>query len=230
MKNAINHRAIALAVSGLEVTLEGARVLRNLSFEVPSGETIGLAGHNGAGKTTTLRALMGVVRSRGQVLLNGAAIEKLEPPDRARLGIGYAPEDRRLITALNVVENLRLPAEVRGFSAAEIERRLAAVLEVLPEIKELERRPAGLLSGGQQKMAALGRALMIGDRLLLLDEPFQGLAPALARRYAEALRALRLQRPELAILITESNPVLLAPLAGQVYTIERGEIVALSAR
>lgn len=230
MKNAINHRAIALAVSGLEVTLEGARVLRNLSFEVPSGETIGLAGHNGAGKTTTLRALMGVVRSRGQVLLNGAAIEKLEPPDRARLGIGYAPEDRRLITALNVVENLRLPAEVRGFSAAEIERRLAAVLEVLPEIKELERRPAGLLSGGQQKMAALGRALMIGDRLLLLDEPFQGLAPALARRYAEALRALRLQRPELAILITESNPALLAPLAGQVYTIERGEIVALSGR
>ncbi|MGH7070364.1 MAG: ABC transporter ATP-binding protein, partial [Acetobacteraceae bacterium] len=86
------------------------------------------------------------------------------------------------------------------------------------------------LSGGQQKMAALGRALMIGDRLLLLDEPFQGLAPALARRYAEALRALRLQRPELAILITESNPALLAPLAGQVYTIERGEIVSLHAR
>lgn len=221
---------IALSVSGLEVALEGARVLRNLSFEVPSGETIGLAGHNGAGKTTTLRALMGVVRSRGEVLLNGASIVKLEPPDRARLGIGYAPEDRRLITALNVVENLRLPAEVRGFAGAEIERRLGAVLEVLPELKPLERRPAGLLSGGQQKMAALGRALMIGDRLLLLDEPFQGLAPALARRYAEALRALRLQRPELAILITESNPALLAPLAGQVYTIERGEIVSLHAR
>lgn len=221
---------IALTVSGLEVALEGARVLRNLSFEVPSGETIGLAGHNGAGKTTTLRALMGVVRSRGEVLLNGASIAKLEPPDRARLGIGYAPEDRRLITALNVVENLRLPAEVRGFAGAEIERRLGAVLEVLPELKPLERRPAGLLSGGQQKMAALGRALMIGDRLLLLDEPFQGLAPALARRYAEALSALRLQRPELAILITESNPALLAPLAGQVYTIERGEIVSLHAR
>ncbi|MGH7070363.1 MAG: ABC transporter ATP-binding protein, partial [Acetobacteraceae bacterium] len=215
----MNNGKIALSVSGLEVALEGARVLRNLNFEVPSGETIGLAGHNGAGKTTTLRALMGVVRSRGQVLLNGASIVKLEPPERARLGIGYAPEDRRLITALNVVENLRLPAEVRGFAEAEIERRLAAVLELLPELKALERRPAGLLSGGQQKMAALGRALMIGDRLLLLDEPFQGLAPALARRYAEALRALRLQRPELAILITESNPALLAPLAGQVYTI-----------
>ena len=93
-----------------------------------------------------------------------------------------------LVTALNVVENLRLPAEARAFSAAEIERRLQAVRELLPELKALEKRPAGLLSGGQQKMAALGRALMIGDRLLLLDEPFQGLAPVLARRYAEAFR------------------------------------------
>ena len=226
MKNS----AIVLSVSGLEVELEGARILRNLSFDVPSGETIGLAGHNGAGKTTTLRALMGVAHSRGRILLDGEPINKLPTAERARLGIGYAPEDRRLITALNVVENLRLPAEVRAFSAAEIERRLEAVRELLPELKMLEKRPAGLLSGGQQKMAALGRALMVGDRLLLLDEPFQGLAPALARRYAEALRALRHQRPELAILITESNPALLAPLAGQVYTIERGEIVALSQR
>ncbi|HUZ62432.1 MAG TPA: ATP-binding cassette domain-containing protein [Steroidobacteraceae bacterium] len=213
-----------LAVSGLDVTLGGARVLRNVSFEVPSGRTVGLAGHNGAGKTTTLRAIMGVARSRGRILLDGNPIDRLPPAERARLGIGFAPEDRRLITALNVVENLRLPAEVSAFSAAEIARRLAAVRELLPELTALEQRPAGLLSGGQQKMAALGRALMIGDRLLLLDEPFQGLAPALARRYAEALRALRLRRPELAILITESNPALLLPLVDQLYTIERGEI------
>ncbi len=217
---------IALSVSGLEVVLEGAQVLRNVTFQVPAGKTIGLAGHNGAGKTTTLRALMGVAQSRGEILLDGESIERLATAERARRGIGYAPEDRRLITALNVVENLRLPAEVRALSATEIERRLEAVRELLPELKALERRPAGLLSGGQQKMAALGRALMVGDRLLLLDEPFQGLAPVLARRYAEALHALRLQRPELAILITESNPALLAPLAAQVYTIERGEIVS----
>lgn len=222
MKNA----TVALSVSGLDVVLEGARVLRNLTFKVPSGETIGLAGHNGAGKTTTLRALMGVVRSRGEILLDGSPIDGLGSAERARRGIGYAPEDRRLITALNVVENLRLPAEIRAFSAAETERRLEAVRALLPELRVLEKRPAGLLSGGQQKMAALGRALMVGDRLLLLDEPFQGLAPALARRYAEALRALRAQRPELSILITESNPALLAPLAGQVYTIERGEMVS----
>jgi branched-chain amino acid transport system ATP-binding protein len=216
----------ALSVSGLEVRLEGARILRHVSLRVPFGTTIGLAGHNGAGKTTTLRAVMGVVRCQGRILLDGQSIEKLQPAQRARLGIGYAPEDRRLITALSVVENLRLPAEAREFSAAEIERRLAAVRQLLPELAELGRRPAGLLSGGQQKMVALGRALMIGDRLLLLDEPFQGLAPALARRYAEALRALRTYRPELAILITESNPTLLAPLAEYVYTIERGEIAS----
>lgn len=220
----MSEKQIVLSVTGLDVVLQGARVLRNVGFQVPSGETIGLAGHNGAGKTTTLRALMGVVRGRGEIRLDGASIDKLESAERARRGIGYAPEDRRLITALNVGENLRLPAEVRGFSAAEIKRRLDAVMTLLPELKELESRPAGLLSGGQQKMAALGRALMIGDRLLLLDEPFQGLAPALARRYGEALRALRQQHPELAILITESNPALLTPIAEQVYTIERGEI------
>jgi branched-chain amino acid transport system ATP-binding protein len=217
---------IVLSVTGLDVVLQGARVLRRVSFQVSSGETIGLAGHNGAGKTTTLRALMGVVRARGEILLGGESIGKLESAERARRGIGYAPEDRRLITALNVVENLRLPAEVRRLPAAEIKRRLDAVMVLLPELKELENRPAGLLSGGQQKMAALGRAIMTGDRLLLLDEPFQGLAPALARRYAEALRALRRQRPELAILITESNPALVAPIAEQVYTIERGEIAS----
>lgn len=220
----MKERQIVLSVTGLDVMLQGARVLRRVSFQVPSGETIGLAGHNGAGKTTTLRALMGVVRGRGEILLDGTSIEKLESAERARLGIGYAPEDRRLITALNVMENLRLPAEVRAFSAAEIKRRLEAVMTLLPELKALEDRPAGLLSGGQQKMAALGRAIMVGDRLLLLDEPFQGLAPALARRYGEALRVLRKQRPELAILITESNPALLTAMVEQVYTIERGEI------
>ena len=215
-----------LSVTGLDVVLQGARVLRSVSFEASSGETVGLAGHNGAGKTTTLRALMGVVRSQGEILLDGESITKLGPAERARRGIGYVPEDRRLITALNVVENLRLPAEVRALPPVEIKRRLDAVMLLLPELKALENRPAGLLSGGQQKMTALGRAIMVGDRLLLLDEPFQGLAPALARRYAEALRVLRQQRPGLAILITESNPALLAPIAEKVYTIERGEIVS----
>ncbi len=193
----------ALSVSGIEVTLAGARVLRGLSLEVPKGQTVGLVGHNGAGKTTTLRAIMGLIRSRGRVLIDGKPVESWEPAKRARHGTGYVPEDRRLINTLSVAENLRLPAEACGATPAEVERRLRAVCALLPELEHLVRRPAGVLSGGQQKMVALGRALMIGERLLLLDEPFQGLAPALARRYAEALSALRQHRPEMAILITE---------------------------
>jgi len=220
----VSDAAPALSVAGLDVTLDGARVLRSVSLEVRKGETVGLVGHNGAGKTTTLRAVMGLIRSRGRIDVDGDPVDGWEPAKRARRGIGYVPEDRRLITALTVAENMRLPAEACGAPPAEVERRLTAVCTVLPELKDLVRRPAGVLSGGQQKMAALGRALMIGDRLLLLDEPFQGLAPALARRYGEALTALRQHRPDTAILITESNPALLNSLVERVYTIERGEI------
>lgn len=222
----MNGNTLALSVAGLDVTLDGARVLRSVSLEVRKGETVGLVGHNGAGKTTTLRAVMGLIRSHGRILLAGEPADTWEPAKRARLGTGYVPEDRRLINTLTVAENLQLPAEACGAARAEVERRLDAVCTLLPELVVLARRPAGVLSGGQQKMAALGRALMIGERLLLLDEPFQGLAPAVARRYAEALATLRQQRPDTAILITESNPALLAALAGRVYTIERGEIVS----
>lgn len=217
-------QARGLSLSGLKVTLDGTQILRGVTLEVPAGSTVGLVGHNGAGKTTTLRAVMGLVRSRGRILLNGMAIDAMEPAERARLGIGYAPEDRRLITPLSVADNLRLPTEATGASRAETDRRFAAVLDLLPELAPLARRPAGLLSGGQQKIAALGRALMIGRRLLLLDEPFQGLAPAVARRYARALTALAGQGLETAILITESNPTLVAGLAERICTIERGVI------
>jgi branched-chain amino acid transport system ATP-binding protein len=215
----------ALSVSGLDVTIDGARVLRGLSLEVPEGRTIGLVGHNGAGKTTTLRAVMGLIRSRGSVLMHGQVVEGWGPARRARSGTGYVPEDRRMITALSVAENLRLPAESCGVPPKEIERRMAAICALLPELNALIGRPSGVLSGGQQKMVALGRALMIGDKLLLLDEPFQGLAPTVSRRYAEALASLRRERPETAILIAESNPALLGSLVDSVYKIERGEIV-----
>lgn len=217
---------MALSVSALDVTLSGARVLRRVGLEVANGQSVGLVGHNGAGKTTTLRAIMGLIPSRGRILMGGQKVETWEPARRARFGTGYVPEDRRLIATLTVAENLRLSAEACGASSAEVGRRLASVCTLLPELEVLARRPAGILSGGQQKMAALGRALMIGERLLLLDEPFQGLAPAVARRYAETLGALRQNRPDTAILITESNPTLLASLVERLYTIERGEIVA----
>ncbi len=216
-----------LAVSNLCVTFGGVPALRNVGLEVPEGSTVALVGRNGAGKTTTLRAIMGLVKTAGGSLhLDGAALGTVPPHHRARLGIGYAPEDRRMIGALSVEENLLLPAQACGWQEAARTAGMERVYALLPELAQIRTRPAGSLSGGQQKMVALGRALLVGRRLLLLDEPFQGLAPALARRYAEALTELRRRDAALSILVTESNPALLQPLAPVHYAIERGEVVS----
>ncbi len=137
----------------------------------------------------------------------------IEPHRRPALGIGYAPEDRRLFSAFTVEENVLLPARVAKLSKDETARRLERAYWVMPELKELAARPAGSVSGGQGEMVALGRALMLGTRLVILDEPFQGLAPVLAQRYAEALRRLRANDKDITLLITESNPKLVAAFA-----------------
>jgi branched-chain amino acid transport system ATP-binding protein len=219
-----------LELDGVSVDIAGVPVLRRISLLVPAGGRVALIGRNGAGKTTTLRTLMGLLLPReGRVVLRGEDATRLPAHHRPRHGIGYAPEERRLFGSFTVRENLLLPAEVIGLPPAEIEARLDRVLELLPELRDLDSRRAAGLSGGQGKMVALGRALMVGSRAVLLDEPFQGLAPALALRYAEALRHLRDALPDLAILITESNPELLRPLVERSYVIERGEIGAESA-
>lgn len=216
-----------LTVTDLCVDLGGARILRGVSLSVPVGSTVALIGRNGAGKTTTLRAIMGLVSAgSGTLRMGDSTLGELPPHRRARLGIGYAPEDRRMISVLSVEENLLLPAQACRLGAAARTGGLERVYALLPELAKLKSRQAGSLSGGQQKMVALGRALMVGYRLLLLDEPFQGLAPALARRYAEALAGLRENDATLSILISESNPALLQPLAQIRYTIERGEVAA----
>ena len=217
----------ALALDGASVDIAGVPVLRGVSLAVPPGGRVALIGRNGAGKTTTLRALMGLLPIRdGRVLVAGRDAGAIPAHHRPRLGIGYAPEERRLFGSFSVQENLLLPAQVLRLPAAEQRRRLDAVLTLLPELRDLAARRAAGLSGGQGKMVALGRALMVGTAAVLLDEPFQGLAPALALRYAEALRRLREALPDVAILITESNPELLRPLVEATYTIERGEIAA----
>ncbi|MGM0562080.1 MAG: ABC transporter ATP-binding protein [Pseudomonadota bacterium] len=213
-----------LELKDLSVSIARIPILRNVSFEVQEGETIAFVGRNGAGKTTTLRAIMGLVAAQGSILLNGQAVDHVQAHERPALGIGYAPEDRRLFSAFTVEENILLPARVAQLSQDETSRRLERVYGILPELKEMAKRPAGSVSGGQGKMVALGRGLMLGTHLLLLDEPFQGLAPVLANRYAEALRALRDTDRSLSVIITESNPGLLKNFASRVITIERGEI------
>ena len=200
-------------------------VLRNVSFTVMPSRTTVLIGRNGAGKTTTLRSIMGLLSlNGGRILLGELDLATVPSHQRAGLGIGYAPEDRRLISEFSVEENLLLPAIALHLPAEERKRRLAEIYELLPEVAALRERRAGVLSGGQGKMVALGRALVAGTRYVLLDEPFQGLAPALALSYADALVRLRRSRPELGLLITESTPKLLDKIVDSALTIERGEV------
>ena len=213
-----------LKLEQVRVFIAGAAVLRNVSFAIEAGSTVALIGRNGAGKTTTVRTVMGFTAATGRILFSGADLAGTPPHERPRLGIGYAPEDRRLFSAFSVEENLLLPARVGGFGPAETKRRLDRAYEVLPEMAELRARPAGSISGGQGKMVALARALILGTKLVLLDEPFQGLAPVLAQRYAEALRRLRSQDRAITLLVTESNPKLLATVSDHTLIIERGEI------
>lgn len=214
-----------LEVSALHVSIGAIEIIRDAQLSLGERQFSGLIGRNGAGKTTTLRSIMGLLLlDGGRILLDDLDLATVPSFQRASLGIGYAPEDRRLIAEFSVEENLLLPAIALNLPTAERKRRLAEIYALLPEVAALHERPAGVLSGGQGKMVALGRALVAGTRYVLLDEPFQGLAPALAISYADALMRLRRSRPELGMLITESTPKLLDKIVDSALTIERGEV------
>lgn len=214
-----------LRLEGVWAEIDGVTVVRDASLDVTAGTTVALIGRNGAGKTSLLRLIMGALKLRsGQIHFDGDDLAGLPPHHRPSIGIGYAPEDRRLNGSFTLEENLRFPGEVIRLAPAELSRRLDLVYAVLPELRDMRERPAAGLSGGQGKMVALGRALVAGTRLVLLDEPFQGLAPVLAQRYGAALRGLREFDRDIALLITESNPGLLRAFADEHYLIERGEI------
>ena len=212
-----------LSIESLQVSIASAQVLRGLSLAVADGTMVGLVGRNGAGKTTLMRAVMGhLAASGGRIAFDGNDLAALPRHGRAALGIGYMPEDRGLVPSLTVEENILVP--VWASSTLQAGERLGFVYEVLPELKEMRARRALLLSGGQQKMVALARALAVGTRLLLLDEPFEGLAPALSSRLAEVIGALRGGR--LAMLIAQSDLNHSRSLVDTEYVIERGANVA----
>jgi ABC-type branched-subunit amino acid transport system ATPase component len=214
-----------LVFDNINVDLAGAPVLRNVSVELKAGTTVAIVGRNGAGKTTLLRTTMGFVKPKsGRILFDEDELQLLPAHWRAEQGIGYAPEDRVIFPTLTVEENLRLPCEAHGMDDAAIADRLAGVVEAVPQLRELMPRSGAALSGGQGKMVALGRALMAGTRLVLLDEPFQGLAPVLAMQYAEALSRLRTLRPDLCVVITESNASLLKHVPTTKLMLERGAL------
>lgn len=218
-----------LTLDKVQVSIEGVRVLRDVSCDIIERKTTVLIGRNGAGKTTTLRAIMGLISlDSGAIRLDREGLSQFPAYHRARAGIGYAPEDRRLVADISVEENIVLPGLALKLDKNEIKRRLDEIYALLPQLHVMRERPGGGVSGGQGKMVALGRALLIARKVLLLDEPFQGLAPALALDYARTLGELRKHRPELALLITESSPVLLDKIADRTLQIERGEILTTS--
>ena len=208
-----------LELHDLHVDIASAQVLRGLSMQVPSGQMVGLLGRNGAGKTSTLRSIMGHLPLRqGQILLDGESLSALPPEARAGLGIGYMPEDRGLVPELTVEENMLIPLWVS--KTLNLQARMNFVYQVLPELQDMAQRRALLLSGGQQKLVALGRALAVGTRLLLLDEPFEGVAPALSMRISEVLHQLK--GAELSVLVSQSDLNHASGLLDSTVVIERG--------
>ena len=208
-----------LEIERLKVAIQSVEVLRGISLTMKPGEMVGLVGRNGAGKTTSLRAVMGLVApTAGNIRFAETPLTDYPTHERARFGIGYMPEDRRLVPQLSVEENILLPSwATRDVDA---KRRLERIYTLMPEVAEMRRRKAQLLSGGQQKLVALARAMMPGTRLLLLDEPFEGVAPALSQRLAEVIAALRGQ--DLAVLLAQSDLNHMVKLLDREYVIERG--------
>jgi branched-chain amino acid transport system ATP-binding protein len=210
-----------LEVSGLEARYGRIPALHGIDLRVDPGELVALIGANGAGKSTLLRALSGIQAASGRILFQKQDIEKAAPEQRVALGLVHAPEGRQVFGPLGVEDNLRLGAYRRGRRTRA--RSLERVYALFPALAERRRHAAGTLSGGQQQMLAIGRALMAEPRLLLLDEPSMGLAPRLVAEIFGCLRALR--AADTSILLVEQNARAALAIADRAYVLETGRIV-----
>ncbi len=205
----------ALEVSDLHVTLAGSHVLQGISLNVPVGGVTALLGRNGVGKTTTLRALLGLVASTGAISVLGTDVRGWATHRIVRLGVGYVPEDRDVFAGLTVAENLRLAERIEA-------PRYDDVYAIFPELRERSGQRAGTMSGGQQQMVSIARALLNGWPLLLIDEPSKGLAPRLVGELADALARVATLA---TVLLVEQNLALVRRLAQRIIVLDHGEVV-----
>jgi branched-chain amino acid transport system ATP-binding protein len=212
-----------LAVEEIHTYYGKSHILGGVSLEVGRGEVVGLLGRNGVGKSTTLKAVAGLVHpSRGEVWFEGRPITRLPAHRVARLGIGYVPEDRRIFPLLTVTENLRTGLDRHGVTAARKKELLQKVYEYFPVLAERRGQAGGTLSGGEQQMLAIARAMMLEPKIILLDEPTEGLMPRMVSQIREIIGVLHRER--VAVLLVEQNVPLTLECARRVYILEKGMV------
>lgn len=234
-----------LQLSAVETYIGGSRILRGVDLEIQPGEVVALMGRNGVGKTTTLRSITGVLPVRsGSILLDGRSIEKLPMDVRARAGIGYVPQGRDIFPHLTVEENLQVGLVVHGRKGSEARAALERVFALFPVLKEMLTRKGGVLSGGQQQQLAIGRALLTNPRLLILDEPTEGIQPSIIEHIGDTLKKLKTEgfnsnyteeiqhaikvlksEGRLAILLVEQFVDFCRDCADRFYAMDRGAVV-----
>jgi branched-chain amino acid transport system ATP-binding protein len=211
-----------LEVKEMHVYYDTIHALKGVSFTVEAGELVTLLGANGAGKTTTLKTLSGLLRpKRGSIELEGAMLEKIEAHEIVRRGVAHSPEGRKVFPRFTVLENLKIGGYTRDKHALGAE--LDFVFQMFPRLKERQKQYAGTLSGGEQQMLAIGRALMAKPKLLLLDEPSMGLAPKIVEQIFEAIRTIN--KAGVTVLLVEQNAAMALAISHRGYVLETGEII-----
>ena len=224
MSASATSNGLLVEVEDLHTYYGKSHILDGVSLKVGRGEVVGLLGRNGVGKSTTLKTIMGLINpARGKVLFEHKAITGMPAHRLARIGIAYVPEDRRIFRLLTVTENLRTGLDRRGVSEARKQELLGKVFAYFPVLAERRNQPGGTLSGGEQQMLALARALLMKPRLMLLDEPSLGLAPIVVRSIFQIIRAIN-ETNRVAVLLVEQNARIALDLSSTAYVLEVGRV------